>query len=276
MSHPRAAAAQPAPSSSMTLPHDLTLLDALRAEDHGTVSAVSARALADAVTAGLARRYAIVEDAAGMPLLYQSHADGPPTRETLAVVGRACAVAARAVLEAIPSDDLTPRQAQRLADTLRLLRSGDSSYVVAIARAARWKLPSLDDDQRAQLDAARAEMTRSQRAADKWADPAFRRATESERMARGEAEVRRVLPRWLPAQTPGTYAFGVVWATWCAQLAAHPRGVHPKLPDAHRVGKIRFFALLREVAVEASQLRVVRHSGRDTLHIEADPPVPNS
>jgi hypothetical protein len=269
MSHPRARAARPAPSSSMTLPQDLTLLDAHRAEDHGTVSAVGARALAEAVAPELARRYAIAEDAAGTPLLFQIHADGPPTRETLTVVGRACAVAARATLQAIPRDGLTPRQAQRLGDTLQLLRSGDSSYVVAIARAARWKLPPLDDEQRAQLAAVRAEMTRSQRAADKWADPAFRRATESERVARGEAEVRRVLPRWLPAQTPGAYPFGVVWATWCAQLATHPKGVHPKLPDAHRVGKIRFFTLLREVAAETPRLRVNRHAGRETLHIEA-------
>ena len=252
----------------MTTPQDLTLLDAHRAEDRGRFSAVSPRALAEAVAPELARRYAIAEDAAGTPLLYQSHVDGPPTREPLAVVGRACAVAARAVLEAIPRDNLTPRQAQRLGDTLQLLRSGDSSYIVAIASAARWWLPALDDAQRAQLGAARAEMTRSQRAADKWADPATRRAAESERRARGEAEVRRVLPKWLPAQTPGAYPFGVVWATWCAQLAVHPKGIHPALPDAHRVGKVRFFALLREVAAETPRLRAVRHAGRDTLYIE--------
>ena len=254
----------------MTLPHDLTLLDAHRAEDHGTVSAVGARALADAVAPELARRYAIAEDAAGTPLLYQTHAGGPPTRETLVVVGRACAVAAREQLETISREALPPRQAQRLDDTLCLLRE-DSAYANTIARAIRWKLPALDDAQRARLDAARAEMTRSQRAADKWADPAFRRATEAERVARGEVEVRRVLTGWLPGQTPGAYAFGVVWATWCAQLAAHPKGVHPKLPDAHRVGKIRFFALLREVAAETPRLRVNRHAGRETLHIAVQP-----
>ena len=257
-----------APSLVMTPPQDLTLLEAHRAEDHGTTSVVSARALAEAVAPALARRYAIEEDATGTPLLYQSHTDSPPTRATLTVVGRACAAAARAVLETTPRDGLSPRQAQRLVDTLRLLRE-DPSYALAVARAARWKLPRLDEEQRAQRAAARSEATKAQRAAGKWADPRYRRAVQTECMSRGEAQVLRVLPKWLPAQTPGAYPFGVVWATWCAQLAVLPKGVHPALPDAHRVGKIRFFALLREVAAETPRLRAVRHAGRDTLHIEA-------
>jgi len=252
----------------MTLPPDLTLLDAHRAEESGTVSAVSPWALAEAVAPELARRFAMAEDAAGAPLLYRSHAEGAPTRETLAVVGRACAVAARAVLEAIPREGLTPRQAQRLRDTLQLLRSGDSSYVVAIARAARWKLPALNAPQIEQLDAARAEKTRAQRAADKWADPDFRRTVEAERAARGKAELQRVLPKWLPTWPPGAHTFGDIWADWRRQVGGHAKGVHPALPDAHRVGKIRFFALLREAAAEVPGLRVGRHAGYDTLYVE--------
>ncbi|GER24017.1 hypothetical protein NCCP1664_25120 [Zafaria cholistanensis] len=173
-----------------------------------------------------------------------------PWREFVADVSGAL----MALLEAVLATAPTGARARRATGTRAVLTSaerGATTYLRAVARDVRERLPELSEEEhKAAEDAAREarKAARSVVVEDPAAVRVARSSREANRRDEDKAQVRDLLGKWAAGLPSGRHVIGDVWAAWRRAIEA-PRTYQKLREQKHgalRVGRTAFYALLEE------------------------------